>query len=139
LVQIGDRLTGKREGEDELAIMARTWEFWAIAGATGLLLYVAALQGWLPRFVADYPFVLIPVAAAAGGFFGTMILIRKVHLQEAHPDHPYIRFNAFLARLILPIRYIFRLGHSKKGTGRRKVTSTRQVTAEDNTRKDNTK
>lgn len=135
LVQIGSRLTGQREGEGELGVMARNWEFWVITVAIGLALYGAALYGWLPQFVADYPFILIPVASAVGAFLGTHILVWKIHLREAHPDHPYSRFNAFLAKQVAPIRYILKAGHIKKKS-RASDEKPVQRAIEDNTRKD---
>lgn len=84
--QIGSRLVGQKEGEDEWGRLSRSWEFWFISAAVGALIFFASLKGYIPKFFSDIPFIIVPISTFIGAYLATHLIIRKNAIKENNPQ-----------------------------------------------------
>jgi hypothetical protein len=89
--QIGNRLVGQKEGEDEWGRLSRSWEFWFISAAIGALIFFASFKGYIPKFFSDIPFIIVPIATTIGAYFATHLIIRKNAIKENNPESTLVK------------------------------------------------
>ncbi len=94
--ELNMRAAGKQAGQSDWSFFYKSWEFWlAIVLFVGLLFGGRAI-GIVPKFVTDHPPLTWPVAIFLIYLLLVPLLRRKQYLLEAHPDHPWVRFDHFL-------------------------------------------